>query len=164
MKTVLKIWITIKVIYGRLKGWIGSLEKEKEAVKRYELGLIKKIPYKQDKFLGLQWDYQFDAVKAFTGGDCNSIHRVWQIYFSNMGFDSYLVTYIAEPFKMSHGFCMSYKDGIYYSCNYGNIHEHKTAKEAVEFVASLYESKVKCFVMQDTRWRFIDDRQIQDNE
>jgi len=159
-----KLWVRIKWIIGRLMGWIGTLESEIKLIKQYklsELHLHSTAMYKPDKLLGMPFDYQFDAVRTLNkGGDCNSLHRCYQVYYYNKGYRSYLVTYIAEPFKMSHGFCVYRYHNLWVAVNYDVETHHTCLTEAIEHVASLYQSTPITYVIQDIKWRVTNVRDI----
>ena len=164
---IIKLYLNLKYYFNFFIGNIGSLSSELLFIKQnynklndnVAKNLLENITYKQDKFNGTQWDWQFDAKKTIKrgGGDCNSIHRVWQVYFHNQGYESFLASYHANPFSKSHTFCIfkDKKTKKIYSCDYGDIIERTSTNKAFQEVSKTYNSTVVSSALQDIRWRVI---------
>lgn len=161
---ILSLWITIKCFYSKIVGWIGKLDKEIECISKLDLKTCNYselnkigIVYKRDLLNNKQWDFQFDSVEVIKrkGGDCNSLNRVVQVYYHMQDFKTYLVTYIAKPFKMSHSTCIGIKNGKYYCLDYGYILEMKNLKECFLYLENIYHCKMIGFVIQDINWKII---------
>jgi len=173
---MLKLWIKLKMFYAKKRGWIHSIEQEREFVDGLTVSEIKNIVYKQDIFLGIQWDWQFDSIitMALRGADCNSIHRVWQMYYYNKGYQSYLITYTHKPVyreKLTFGQKILNRLGILYAhsfcayfnpttdhwiqINYGNKAAGKSLKDVINFNASSYELETKEVCIQNINWEFV---------
>jgi len=164
MTFLLYIWIKIKLYYGILRGYIGLLKKElqfvADNVPNPELDYLRKIgiSYRADMLGNIKWDCQFDSVEVFKrgGADCNSLNRIVQVYYHLRGFKAYLVTTIADPFKLSHGTCiLKNKDGLFYTADYGYIGSkiYPSAERAIQAVATEYKvKKIRAFIIQDINW------------
>jgi hypothetical protein len=159
IKQLLKLWVRLKCWYAKCRGWIGCLQAEKYYIDRYIDDIdvaLSKIKYTQDKISNVQWDHQYDAKYVWQKkkGDCNSIHRLVQIYYFQKGYWAWLCTYIAKPFKKSHSFVIIKENGKYFGINYSDItRKRRTAREVVRDIARLYDSKAIAYCYQDEHWR-----------
>jgi len=135
MKLLIKIWLPIKLWFSWLCG------KRKFKVNEEIDFIYKQISntftpfhydwkgkYKSDVIFGkIPFDWQLDAVTCWVkGGDCNSLHRIAQVYFYCLqsgdnikSFHSLLVTFITKPFIKSHAFVLRDRGDAWYWFDYG---------------------------------------------
>jgi len=170
IEDLMKQYINRKLLVGRSNGWIKSVDKETEFIKKIGLMAcdlksledrgVKYIPdTKEIGTFDIQWDYQYDSVTTFTknGGYCNSINRISQVYSHNQGKVSYLVTYISKDPTKNHTTCI-YQDrdtGHFYDYDYGvEGYGHESLKACVDTIAEKYKTEVLHYIVQDIDWSF----------
>jgi hypothetical protein len=166
---IIKAEISLKLKAAKKKGYVGPVSKEIDFIKGKNFLILNSVvldklgvKYLRDlKKVGkkyLQWDYQFDSIRAFErgGGDCNTINRIIQVHNHVKGTPSFLVTYVTAKLVDNHTTCiLKTKDG-YVPCDYGYYNPNtafKTMKEAVYCVAG--DSLVLMYAVQDINWNFV---------
>ena len=160
MKLILFIWVNLKHLIAKINGWIHPLKEELKFVKKkvkspeyFELVKNGKMKYKPDSL-----DEQYDSITALTieGDDCDGFNRIAQVYFHLKKYKAYLVSYIAEPFKMSHSTCILESGDFFLDADYGTIRKsYASMEECVKAIAERYGAKVVCFISQDIDWKVI---------
>lgn len=156
-RLALTIWIFIKREIAKRMGWIGDVGRELLYVKEY----IKDATWEALKEKGLRYkkdfiDSQYDSIKAILNkeDDCDGFNRIAQCYWYNKGYDAYLVTYWAKPFRQSHTTVILKVNSIYIDCDYGYYGAgYYSLENCISSIASRYKSKVKAWIVQDINWR-----------
>lgn len=171
LKWLIGVYIRLKYVVSVLFRQIkNSVDVEVEFVKKYFKDendiyafICNRNNYVSDKLFNFfDWDWQKDSVNTIMrGGDCNSLHRVLQVWLFGRGYDSYLFSFLAKPFKMSHSFVVYKKNNIWFMNDYGcEVFIGKRIKENLfvinEYLGRVYKSKIVEFVMQDIRFRVVD--------
>ncbi len=113
----LRLWLPIKLVlsglfdYRRYKVEEEINFMERSSLNPHKIDWSRKGLYRDDKLFGkTQFDWQLDAINLFVrGGDCNSIHRLWQVWYHIQGYTAYLITLKTKPFKNSHSFVVFQK-------------------------------------------------------
>lgn len=181
MKYLLILWIEIKLLISKLCNWIHPIYEELKFVKenfndkfnelsfRYislnefklaDFCLLKtNIKYKPDKLFNfIPFDWQYDSIKLFNnnGGDCNSLHRLIQCFYHNLGYETYLLTFLAKPFKKSHTTCIAFKDNNIYSIDYGQMIKYNIKDNIIKLFENSYNCKIKTYILQNINWKIVD--------
>lgn len=157
------IYIWFKIFINKLLRNISPLKDEiafvKDNFSHYKYiwqGFLEKgLSYKQDLLFGKQFDWQYSSDILFKkgGGDCNSIHRLFQMYFWLKNYDSYLVTIITDNIKKNHTTCICKKDNYYYLFDY-DLQFYGTFIECIEELKKRHNiKKVLSITCQDINWK-----------
>lgn len=169
-----KMAVRLRQIVSRLMGWVKSVKKEIAFVKEkyHSIADIEKITYQLDhfyiagnrfRFLTIFgkpfWfaDWQFDSVFLTKQGfgDCNSIHRLYQVFWYNQGLESYLVNIFGS--KMGHAVNIIKNGNEYGLCDYSQTFFYPTYSECIQKVKDKYPmiGEIKGIVIQDMNWKII---------
>lgn len=169
-----KLSVIFKMILSRFMQWVGPVKKELDFVRdRYHsIDDCKKIDYQTDAFhisgdhfpelklpFGLVWkaDWQFDSVKLTKQGfgDCNSIHRLYQVFWHNQKLESYLVSIFGD--KAGHTVNIIKNGREYGLCDYSQTFFYPTYSDCIKKVSEKYPmvSPIKGIVIQDINWKII---------
>jgi len=173
MKLIFSIYIYFKTLWGVLRGWIHPVEEELQFVKKHIKSPIyddlKKngMKYMSDLLFGkVQWDRQYDSITAYKtkGDDCDGFNRIVQCWYHLQGYKAYLVTYIADPFEMSHTTCLIEKDGIIKNADYGSegkaYHDYDFELCIESLAYQRYGARVVRYVVQNINWRLVNFKKI----
>ena len=176
---ILKNYLKFKIWFSKLLHYIGEVYDEIEFLKSLKIelrkGLIttiswftlisKGFKYKPDKNVKFI-DMQFDAIQTHKrGGDIGSVARVFQVLHHMNYSESYLISYIAKPFKKSHVFVLLIdrvgKNIIYTALDYGKIiYKGEGLNESVRAVAKYHNSEYLEFAIQDIFWKIVEKNNI----
>ena len=158
-----KLYIVYKILISRLFGYLKPFEKEaaayKEHIKKPTWGAMQKynIAYQREKY-----DFQNSADQTIEkkAGDCEDIHRVFQVGYHLKGYKAYLVSMWGIDIfnkRFGHAFCVcSDGNGQYTLIDYNDISITNSLRAAVEIVRHKYKvNTVKAVVIQDIAWKIV---------
>lgn len=182
----MKLYIWLKWLINKLFRNISSLKEEilfvrdnflynyeKLNMKILEDHKIKYIPdylfskhgpnYKADIIKSPIWDWQYssDVLVKHGGGDCNSIHRLFQMFYYLKDWNSYLVTIITDDMSKHHTTCIIERDRKFKLIDYDTDLDCETFTDCINAVQKKYNiHKILSITSQDIYWKIIKSKDI----